>query len=481
MTPCPHNRTIADMLAMAAQVRVEEGKKTDSYRLIVFNCAGTAVLLEAQALGFDLPLVDIPKFTRSAQVITTILRDRWHIPSVLLFSGVLEPNPDTVYFAVLEAQVRTCALPQGMDWFPVHHAISHLLKHRKRGVLESSYLRATTRMGGDDPESFSRLGWLSNLQGWVRTAIRPLGLELKDFQQLNGCETFSLIRFDTTQQPVWFKAVGKPNEHEFPITMALAELFPEYVPSLLATRPACHGWLMADAGGPPLHEVEDSSAWKDAAAALAGLQIASVGAIDDLLEAGCRDLRSGRLLELVDPFLEVIADLMQQQTKVPSAILSRQELSDLAATLKNALCCLESLGIPDALGHSEFNLGNILVGSERCVFIDWAEAHVSHPFLTFEYLISHLRKDYSALTRFEDTIRSSYVQRWQSVSLPEHVSEAFLFSPLVAVFAYAVAGNSWRDPERLKIPQVPGYLRSLTWRMKQEADSVPRRRVECIN
>jgi len=65
--------------------------------------------------------------------------------------------------------------------------------------------------------------------------------------------------------------------------------------------------------------------------------------------------------------------------------------------------------------------------------------------------------------------------------LPEHVSEAFLFSPLVAVFAYAVAGNSWRDPERLKIPQVPGYLRSLTRRMKQEADSVQRRRVECIN
>ena len=65
--------------------------------------------------------------------------------------------------------------------------------------------------------------------------------------------------------------------------------------------------------------------------------------------------------------------------------------------------------------------------------------------------------------------------------LIEHVSEAFLFSLLVAVFAYAVAGNSWREPERLEIPQVPGYLRSLTRRMKQEADSVPRRRVECIN
>ena len=468
-------------LSTGTQTQSAEADQRDAYRLIVFNQPGTAVLLKTPGLGYELPLVNIPKFTRPAQEITAALRDRWHMPSVLLFSGLLQSTPDTVYFAALEAQARTCGLPEGMDWFPAHHAISHLLKDKKHGILESSYLRTTNRMAGDDPEPFSRLGWLGNLQDWVRTAIRPLGMELKDFHQLNGCETFSLIRFDTTKWPVWFKAVGTPNLHEFPITVALAELFPGYVPSLLATQPACHGWLMADAGGPALNEAEDSSSWKDAATALAGLQIASIGAIDDLLEAGCRDLRARTLLELVDPFLEVIGDLMQQQVKVPPAILSWQELSDLGATLKNALCCLESLGIPDTLGHSDFNPGNILVGSERCVFIDWAEAHISHPFLTFEYLISHLRKDYPALTRFEDAIRQSYAQRWQSVSLPEHVSEAFLFSPLVAVFAYAVAGNSWRDPERLKIPQVPGYLRSLTRRMKQEADSVPRRRVECIN
>ena len=305
-------------------------------------------------------------------------------------------------------------------------------------------------------------------------------MELKDFHQLNGCETFSLIRFDTTKRPVWFKAVGKPNLHEFPIAVALGELFPEYVPSLLATQPACHGWLMADAGGPPLREAEGFSAWKDVAAMLAGLQIESQDKTLELLEAGCRDLRASTLLKLVDPFLEVVADLMQQQTKVPPPILSRKELSDLGEILKGALCCLESSGIPDTLGHSDFNPGNILVGSEHCVFIDWAEAHVSHPFLTFEYLIAHMRKDYPALTRFEDTIRSSYAQHWQSVSLPEHVSEAFLFSPLVAVFAYAVAGNSWRDPERLKIPQVPAYLRSLTRRMKREADPRLRRNVQCI-
>lgn len=469
------------MIATARQVQAEEVTKTDAYRLIVFNQAGTAVLLETPSSGYDLPLVEIPRFTRSAKELTTILRDCWRIPSVLLFSGLLDENPVPIYFAAIEAQVRNCALPEGMDWFPVHHAISHLLKNNRQRILESSYLKFTNHTAGDDPEPFSRLGWLSHLKDWVSAAILPVGMELKDFEQLNGCETFSLIRFETTEHPVWFKAVGKPNLHEFPITVVLAEMFPEYLPSLLATRPACHGWLTADAGGPPLNEVKDSLAWGAAATALAGLQTASIDSIDDLLVAGCRDLRTGTLLELVDPFLEVTADLMLQQKKVPPAILSPQELSDLGGTLKNALCCLESFGFPDTLGHSDFNPGNILVGSERCVFIDWAEAHVSHPFLTFEYLISHIRKDYPALARFEGAIRSSYAERWESVSMSEHVSEAFLFSPLVAVFAYAVAGNSWRDPERLKIPQMPAYLRSLTRRMKQEAESLQRRRVECIN
>jgi Phosphotransferase enzyme family len=469
------------MTAATRSVQVEEATKTDAYRLIVFNQAGTAVLLESGPSGYDLPLVGIHKFTRSAKEITTVIRDRWCVPSVLLFSGLLEQNPVPLYFAALEAHVRTYASPEGMSWFPVHHAISHLLKNNKQRVLKSSYLKYTNRLAGEDPEPFSRLGWLSHLQDWVTAVIRPLGMKLINFEQLNGCETFSLIRFETTQYPVWFKAVGKPNLREFPITVELAELFPDYLPSLLATQPACHGWLMADAGGTRLSGLEDSTAWKRAATELAALQIASIGVIDNLLEAGCRDLRAGTLLELVEPFLEVMDDLMQQQKKVPPAILSRHELSDLGATLKNALCCLESLGIPDTLGHSDFNPGNILVGSHRCVFIDWAEAHVGHPFLTFEYLISHLRKDYPTLTRFEEAIRSSYAQRWQSVSLSGGISEAFLFSPLVAVFAYAVAGNSWRDPERLKIPQVPSFLRSLTRRMKQEADSAPQRRVECIS
>ena len=439
-------------------------------------------MLESQGSEYCLPKIEIPRFTRPAKEITELVRSSWNLSSLFLFSGVLEEATSSSYFAVLESNDGFRLQPQGMEWFTVHHSLTNLLfSGIERQALKSSYQKAVSQTLADLGGPFCKVGWIRELRHWVDSVIESLGMELRGFEQVNGSETFSLIRFSTSQQPVWFKAVGEPNLHEYGISIALARLLSEYVPSLHAIKPEWHGWLMADGGGITLDEVQNPSAWQTAAATLADLQIASIGKRNELLEVGCRDLRTGTLLELVDPFLEVIADLMLQQKKVPPVIMSRNELFELGATIKNALCCLEAVGIPDTLGHSDFNPGNILVGSERCVFIDWAEAHVSHPFLTFEYLISHLRKDYPTLTRFEDAIRSSYVQRWQSVALPEHISEAFLFSPLVAVFAYAVAGNSWREPERLEIPQVPGYLRSLTRRMKQEADSVHRRRVECIN
>jgi hypothetical protein len=450
------------------------------YLLIVLDSARTAVLVERQGTEYRLPKIEIPKFTRPAQEITELLHTFWKLSCVFLFSGVLEESPDATYFAVLESDDGLRLHPNGMEWFTIHHTLSNrLLSRRECGALSSSHARLTGNVHTNGFQPFARLGWMRELQEWAGSIVRPLGMELRSFKQLNASETFSLIRFATTQQSVWFKAVGEPNLHEYGISLALARLLPHFVPTILGTKPEWHGWLMSD-GGATLDEFPDPRAWQTAVTTLADLQIASIDVAGDLMHAGCRDLRLGTLLELVDPFLDTMGELMKQQTKVPPPMLSRQELTRLSVTIKDALNCFEALPIHDTLGHSDFNPGNIIVGPDRCTFIDWAEAHVSHPFLTFEYFLSHLRKDYPALVQFEGDLKSSYARRWQARSSAE-VAEAFLFSPLVAVFAYAAAGNTWRNPDRLKIPQVPGYLRSLTRRMKQEAEMLQRRRVECPN
>jgi hypothetical protein len=454
----------------------------DIYRLILFDSAGTAVLVEKHGTEYRLPRIDIQKFTRPAQEVTEFLQNVWKLSCVFLFSGMFEGSPDATYFAVLESDDGLRLHPNGMEWLTIHHTLSNrLLSRHECGALSSSHARLTGRVHTNGFQPFARLGWMRELQDWVGSIIRPLGMDLKGFKQLNACETFSLIRFATTRQPVWFKAVGEPNLHEYGISVELARLLPGFVPTILGTKPKWHAWLMSDGGGITLDESRDPSSWQTAISTLAELQIASIDASNELMQAGCRDLRLGTLLELVDPFLDTMAELMKNQTKVPPPVLSQQELSRLSVTVKDALHCLEALPIPDTLGHSDFNPGNIIVGPERCIFIDWAEAHISHPFLTFEYFLSHLRKDYPTLVQFEGDLRSSYAQRWHAISSAEQVAEAFLFSPLAAVFAYAAAGNTWRNPDRLKIPQVPAYLRSLTRRMKQEAEMLQRRRVECPN
>lgn len=467
-------------LSDTAQTQRAEVSQKDVYRLIVFDPSGTAVLLEPQGNEYRLPKIEIQKFTRPAKEVTELVRNSWNVSSVFLFSGVLGESPNAEYFAVLESEEDFQLSPQSMKWFTIHHAMSNLfLRGQEQRALKLSYRKAINRILAEPGEPFCRVGWMRELEDWMRDVLGPCSSEVKGFEQLNGCETFSLIRFTTTKQPVWFKAVGEPNLHEYAISLALGRLLPNYVPSILATKPEWHGWLMSDGGGQTLDEVQNPSAWQAALTTLGNLQIESIGMEGELLDAGCRDLHMASLLDLVDPFLEVMAELMKHQTKVPPPILSPQELSSLGVILKDALNCLSALRIPNTLGHSDFNPGNIIVGSERCTFIDWAEAHVSHPFLTFEYLMSHLRKDYQELNLVEDDLRSCYSRRWQAISSPEDVSEAFMFSPLAAVFAYAAAGTVWRDPERLRIPQVSGYLRSLTRRMKQEADLLQRRRVEC--
>jgi len=270
--------------------------------------------------------------------------------------------------------------------------------------------------------------------------------------------------------------VGKPNLHEFSITLILSGCFPDYLPKIIASDPLLNGWLMESGGEATLRDVDDLNIWREGAQRLAQLQIESIPRDAELLQAGCRDLRTEALANSVAPFFETMAGLMEQQTKSSPPPLSRRELSDVASIIEAALHLSAKIGIPDTLGHSDFNPGNILVNSERCVFADWAEAHVGHPFMTFEYLRAHLRKSFPDPVTQEEDLREAYSQSWLSATSLTNIGRALEFSPIIAVYAHAISSNAWRDSERLAMPNAPGYLRGLTRRMKQEADLLRLRR-----
>jgi hypothetical protein len=309
---------------------------------------------------------------------------------------------------------------------------------------------------------------------------QPLGLRTTGkFEQLNATPTFSLMRIETSGGAVWFKATGEPNARELPISISLDRLFPDYVPRVLGVHPTWNGWLSEEAPGRTLEESSDSQAWAEAARTLAELQIASVPKTTMLIAAGCRDLRLRELSRRIDPFVHRMSDLMALQKKQPPQVLKDAELESLGDYLKDALCRLEQHRMPSTLGHLDLNPGNIVVSPSGCRFLDWAEASVTHPLFTFEYLWEHLQRRSPGCHVAREAFVSAYLRPWQSFFSPETIAQAMAYSPLLALFAYAIAGEKWSSPETFQNPALGGYFRGLARRAYGEATKIGLRSERC--
>ena len=452
------------------------------WRAIVFGRDGTDVLLKLTEAGFVFPCAEIPRWERLAENLTAALKQDWGCDAVCLFTPDIssqDGNTDGHHYEVME-----CWRDQhvgGAKWKPVHSLTEDSFQEESDFRTLTRCLHELDAYEHDPSSPFAQRGWLGRLQGWTADAIRPFDLELgASFRQYNASPSFSLIRFETTGPAVWFKAVGEPNLREFPITLKLAELLPEFVPEVLGTKIEWNAWLSREANGTNLGETRDISFWKKAATDLATLQIASISRSDSILNSGAHDLKTDKLLVLIDPFFDLVARLMEEQPKVPPPTLSRHEIGLLKLRIEDSLTLLADLGIPNTLGHLDLNPWNIIVSVKGCVFLDWAEAYVGAPFLSFEYLLQHFRRDVGADAVLEFELINAYKAAWRQLLPDDLTSEALALTPLAAVFAYAAGTSAWKDDETLRDPTTRAYFRSLARRMNREAIQFIERRPACL-
>jgi Phosphotransferase enzyme family len=464
-------------------VESQEQSEREICRVIVLGPDGSEVLLKTGEPGFAFPAVEIPLRERLAENLTAAVKSDWDCDAVCLFtpnysSEVGSSNGER--YEVMECW-RDAGRKDETVWKPVRALTADSFQNQAEFRTLEQCLHQLDRYERDPSSPFARRGSLAELRRWTAGVIRPLGLELTGpFCQYNASPSFSLIRFETNGPAVWFKAVGEPNQREFPITLTVSRQFPKYLPGLLGTRPEWNGWLSLEAPGTNLCETQEIALWESAAESLARLQIESVARTESILDAGAHDLRTKTLSRLVHPFLALITQLMEQQTKVPPPVLTHQELSLLGVRIEDSLTLLEDVGLPAVLGHSDLNPGNILVSLDDCVFVDWAEAYVGHPFFSFEYLLEHFRRTIGTDVALESRLASSYSAPWRQLFSGEIIAEALVLAPLAAVFAYAAGNDAWRNRERLKDPKVAGYFRSLARRMNREAIHFADRRSPCL-
>lgn len=454
------------------------------FRVIVLGRDRTEVLLNIAKPGFAFPAVEIPRWERLAENLTAAVRKDWGCDATCLFTPNLsseDGNSNDKHYEVMEC-LREGGRKEETVWKPIRSLTSDSFQNESEFRMFGQCLYQLDQYESDPSSPFARRGWLAGLLDWTADVIHPLGLELTGaWRQHNASPSFSLVRFETNGPAVWFKAVGEPNQREFPITLTLSQQFPKYLPKLLGSRADWNGWLALETSGTTLCEIRDIALWQRAAESLAGLQMESVAKTESILDAGAHDLRTATLSGLVEPFLAVIAQLMEQQTKVPPPVLSYAELSLLGVRTQDSLTLLGELGIPDALGHLDLNPGNIIVSPDQCLFIDWAEAHVGHPFLSFEYLLEHFRSAIGTDVALETRLARSFSAPWRRLFSGESVAEALALAPLAAAFAYAAGNDAWKNHERLKDEKVAGYFRSLARRMNREAMQLTDRSSPCLS
>ena len=455
----------------------------ETYRVIVLDRSGAEILLVPDRDRYTLPSVSIPRWQRVAENLTVRFKLEWDHEVVCLFTldnrAVVEDNQ--IQYQIAEQWRSLAGSRSTAQWLEETSLTEDLFVDRSDyTAVRDSMARCHVEMLDAQSGPFARPGWFRELYQWIQGVTQPLGSPLNGaFQQLNASPSFSLIRFETEGPAFWFKAVGPPNQAEFPITRTLAELFPECIPPIFADRPDWNGWLTREAAGVNLAESQKSALWDAAAAALARLQLASIGHSRRILAAGAHDLRVASLADRVQPFMETMALVMERQTKVPPPALSRAELAVVGERICQAIDKITDLEIPDALGHLDLNPGNIVVFGEHSVFLDWAEAYVGLPFFCLQYLLEHLRREAGTNSAIEGSLFESYRAPWDPIISSEAIADVLEVAPILAVFAYAARTDVWLDTEKLQDPATAAYLRSLTRRMKREAKQLEGRRSVC--
>jgi hypothetical protein len=220
-----------------------------------------------------------------------------------------------------------------------------------------------------------------------------------------------VIRVPIAGGNAWFKESAPAEAFETALTELLTARRPDCIPAVLAAEGP--RLLTADAG-PSARDVPEQADWNEIVRLYAGLQIELAGEVEALLALGVPDSRPKTLGH-----------------HVPGPV-------------------------PLGLIHEEVQDGNVHLRDGRPVFIDWAEASVSHPFagMTNTLRITAWRLEWDPGGPEVLRLRDAYLEAWISYAPMDELREIFAHAYALGALARAATweriGNAenagaWRE------------------------------------
>lgn len=410
------------------------------------------------------PHVTIPKWERPAEQLTRLIEEKWQIKTIVL--DVLAGSLTAAPLAVIEVRSLSPQFERE-ELRPIDPD-----RIGRGSVSEDDRHTLVSILSGDDARRspFCRIGWIEEAQRWIRGAVRNRTCNFtEDILQLSVCGRFALVRFGTEEGPAyWLKAVGTPNEHEFPITKALGERFPNHLPTIVAMRDDWNAWVMEEAGQ-PLRDSFTLPSIERAAIGLAELQRETIDHLDPLRAAGCLDRSIPVLATHLPEIMEYLEDAMNRQTSTKVPRIEASRLRELESILRDACSRMQNVGVPDTLIHNDINTGNILLTRSRCVFTDWAEAYIGNPFLSFQHLCAQISAGSDHAEAWLPQVRNAYKKLWLEWLTESAIDQAFALMPILAIASYLYGRGAWLHSSSRDNPQFQGYSRSLARCMDRAA------------
>ena len=441
----------------------------DRYRLVLVEPSAKNVLAKQENAQWKLPRISIPRWTRPAERILSEIESEFGIQAI-----ILDELPAMCSDAVLVAEMIGApkrVLDSSFSWRSLDDIYPGQFLGSEVQVVQTLLLDGATGRG-----PFSRLGWINEVLSWVAAETGEDPSQFASIKQVNASCNATLMRIETTTgSPLWFKAVHDPQIAEYRLTGTLRDLFPVYLPTLLATHDRWHAWLMEDAGR-PLDEMENirPRLLEGVAHHLAELQKASERAVPTLLDRGFAD---HRLSSLCNSMPEIMACL-EEAVAIPDfgrpAHLSQARVRALYREFQEAASRLGASNVPDTLVHNDINTGNILIADGTCIFTDWAQAGVGNPFANFEQLrIQVVQNQGMALSR--GRLLAAYERSWSTRVASSQLQRAFTVVPPVAIAMYLHSRRDWFNSERLREPNFVGYARSMARQMDRAVREIQMR------
>jgi hypothetical protein len=308
---------------------------------------------------------------------------------------------------------------------------------------------------------WQRPGWFKQATAWLTDALDSRGEALTgEVRQISSYDLASVLHAKTSGGGVYFKAGSETREAT--ITAHLAKRHLDLTPEVIAWD-GKRDWLATRDGGRRLSESADFTLWEDAFAKLAHFQrTADANALTAL---GCPTHPFSDLADRAEVFLRDATTLHNwglHEKQITS-------LADLVPFVQRAHTRVKRLDLGELPAHGDAQPMNALTGPTGCVWFDWSEASISHPFMDVGWCLTWL----SHPSRAELAIRRAYpdaVSRLWSAYLGalgvKHaeplLSEAMILAMTQRTLVYHGRFHVWQGTVPGWRPHyVPYYLRLL--------------------